>query len=40
MRRPAVSRAEFEKLVARVLADLPLEFRQRLDNIEVVTHSL
>jgi len=29
-----VNRAEFEKLVAKALADLPPEFRQKMDNVD------
>ena len=35
-RQPATSRHRFERLVARALDELPAEFREKLDNVDVV----
>ncbi|HEX7614423.1 MAG TPA: metallopeptidase family protein [Thermoanaerobaculia bacterium] len=34
-RPPRLSRAEFEKLVARAIAELPEEFRTRIENVAI-----
>ena len=36
VRQPPTNRQRFEQLVARALDELPVEFREKLDNVDVI----